>query len=225
MTTTDRPLLLDLFCKAGGASMGYHRAGFEVMGVDIEAQPRYPFTFYQGDALEFLAACGDEFDAIAASPPCHDHTTLASRAGTNGSGWLLDATLTALAGGSVPWVVENVMGAAMRADIVLCGSMFGLRTYRHRKFAIDPRIPLLPPVPWHPAHTVRTSTKKRRRDFDAGMHISITGDVSSWLGPACMGIDWMTGDELAQAIPPAYTHHLGLHLMNHLRPHEAVRAA
>lgn len=213
MSTTRRPRLLDLYCGAGGASMGYHRAGFEVVGVDIRPQSRYPFAFHHGDALEFLDAHGHEFDVVAASPPCHDHTPLASRAGVDGSGWLLAATLERLAAGRVPWVVENVMGAAMRADIVLCGSMFGLRTYRHRKFAIDPRVPLLPPVPWHPAHTTRTSTKKRRRDFDAGMHISITGDVGSWLGPACMGIDWMSGHELSLAIPPAYTEHLGRHLL------------
>ncbi|WP_281916547.1 DNA cytosine methyltransferase [Nocardia sputorum] len=213
MTTTQRPRLLDLYCGAGGASMGYHLAGFDVVGIDITPQPRYPFTFHQGDALEFLAGHGHEFDAIAASPPCHDHSTLSARAGTNGSGWLLDATLRALQAQPLPWIIENVMGAKMRRDIVLCGSMFGLRTYRHRQFAIDHRLPLLPAVPWHPAHTIRTSAKKRRRDFDAGMHISITGDIGAWLGPACMGIDWMTGPELAQAIPPAYTEHLGRHLL------------
>ncbi|MEV0545559.1 DNA methylase [Nocardia salmonicida] len=225
MNSSSRPRLLDLYCKAGGASMGYHRAGFDVTGVDIEPQPRYPFTFVQGDALEFLTAHGHEFDAIAASPPCHDHTPLASRAGINGSGWLLGATLDQLAAQPVPWVVENVMGAPMRTDVRLCGSMFGLRTYRHRKFAIDPRIPLLPAVPWHPPHTVRTSTRDRRTGFAGGMNISITGDVGSWLGPACMGIDWMTGSELAQAIPPAYTHHLGLHLLDHLGNTTGLEAA
>ncbi|MGW5923840.1 DNA methylase [Nocardia fluminea] len=219
------PRLLDLYCKAGGASMGYHRAGFDVTGVDIEPQPRYPFTFVQGDALEFLIAHGHEFDAIAASPPCHDHTPLSSRAGVNGSGWLLGATLNELAAQPVPWVVENVMGAEMRADAVLCGSMFGLRTYRHRKFAIDTRIPWLPAVPWHPPHTARTSTRDRRTGFAAGMNVSVTGDVGSWLGPACMGIDWMTGSELAQAIPPAYTHHLGLHLLDHLDNTTGLEAA
>ncbi|MFD9550557.1 DNA methylase [Nocardia salmonicida] len=225
MNSPSRPRLLDLYCKAGGASMGYHRAGFDVVGVDIEPQPRYPFTFHQGDALEFLTAHGHEFDAIGASPPCHDHTPLSSRAGVNGSGWLLGATLDLLAAQPVPWVVENVMGADMRADAVLCGSMFGLRTYRHRKFAIDTRIPWLPAVPWHPAHTARTSTKHRRTGFAAGMNISITGDVGSWLGPACMGIDWMTGSELAQAIPPAYTQHLGLHLLDHLDNVTGLEAA
>ncbi|MFD6354081.1 DNA cytosine methyltransferase [Nocardia tengchongensis] len=221
---TRKPRLLDLYCKAGGAGMGYHRAGFEVVGVDIEPQPRYPFEFHQADALEFLSDHGHEFDAIHASPPCHDHSTLASRAGTNGSGWLLDATMAALAGQRSPWVVENVMGAAMRADAVLCGAMFGLRTYRHRQFTIDPRVPLLPPVPWHPAHTARTSTKDRRRGFAEGRNVSVTGDVGSWVGPACMGIDWMTGAELAQAIPPAYTQHLGAFLFDHFTGPAAVAA-
>ncbi|WP_216916371.1 hypothetical protein [Nocardia noduli] len=134
-----RPRLLDLYCCAGGASMGYHLAGFEVVGVDIDPQPRYPFEFHRADALEFLAEHGHEYDAITASPPCHDHTPLKSRAGENGTGWLLHATLAALAAQRAPWIVENVMGADMRADIVLCGTMFGLRVYRHRKFAIDPR--------------------------------------------------------------------------------------
>ncbi|WP_040781093.1 DNA cytosine methyltransferase [Nocardia pneumoniae] len=225
MNTTRRPRLLDLYCGAGGASMGYHRAGFEVVGVDIRPQPRYPFEFHQDDALEFLDAHGHEFDVVTASPPCHDHTPLAARAGVDGSGWLLAATLERLAAGPVAWVVENVMGAAMRADLVLCGSMFGLRTYRHRKFAIDPRVPLLPPVPWHPAHTTRTSTKQRRRDFAAGHHISITGDVGTWAGPACMGIDWMTGQELSLAIPPAYTEHLGRHLLTAVTGTPEVGAA
>ncbi|MFC8529163.1 DNA methylase, partial [Nocardia sp. NPDC057227] len=135
------------------------------------------------------------------------------------------ATLTALAAQPRPWIVENVMGARMRRDVVLCGSMFGLRTYRHRQFAIDSRIPLLPPVPWHPPHRVRTSTRARREAFAAGMNISVTGDVGTWVGPACMGIDWMTGNELSQAIPPAYTHHLGTFLLDHLtEPGTAVAA-
>ena len=99
-----------------------------------------------------------------------------------------------------PFVIENVPGAPIRQDLLLCGSMFGLRTYRHRLFTIDPRLPILLTAPEHPKHVIRTSTKKRRRDFDAGMNISVTGDVGSYLGPACMGIDWMTGAELNEAI-------------------------
>lgn len=97
-----RPRLLDLFCCQGGAARGYADAGFDVVGVDITPQPRYPFEFHQGDALEFLAEHGAEFDAVHASPPCHDHGSLKSLSGLNGTGWLLAATrdaLTELGGG------------------------------------------------------------------------------------------------------------------------------
>lgn len=210
-----RPRLLDLFCGAGGAAMGYHRAGFDVVGVDIAPQPHYPFEFHQGDALEYIAAHGHEFDAIHASPPCQDHSPLKALSGEHGTGWLLDATMDALSHQPAPWAVENVAGAKMPATITLCGGMFGLRTYRHRKFAIDPRLGLVA-VPPHPRHRALTSTKRRREGFAAGNHVSVTGDTGSWLGPACMGIDWMTGNELSQAIPPAYTEFIGRQLIESL---------
>src|SRR5215469_3419763 len=113
-----RPRLLDRFCGAGGAAMGYHRAGFNVVGVDIKPQPRYAFEFHQGDALdeEFIASLG-HFDAQHASPPCHDHTPLTSVAGTDGTGWMLTAARERLEGGGLPWVIENVEGAPMRPDL------------------------------------------------------------------------------------------------------------
>ena len=126
-----RPRLLDLFCGAGGAAMGYHRAGFEVVGVDVKAQPRFPFQFVRADALEYLAAHGGEFDAVAASPPCFDWSTLAAMTGGDGSGWLLDATRTALDALGRPYVMENVPGAPMRYGLRLCGSEFGLSTIDH----------------------------------------------------------------------------------------------
>lgn len=194
--------------------MGYQRAGFDVTGVDNRPMPRHPFNFVQADALEYLAAHGHEYDAIHASPPCHDHTSLSSRAGTDGTGWLLDATRQALVANGRPWVIENVPGAPMRADIMLCGAMFGLRTYRHRWFELsDPMMPLLPE---HPRHRARTSTKKRPKCFAAGLNISVTGNVGRWVGPAVMGIDWMTGAELSQAIPPAYTQFIGEQLIERL---------
>lgn len=193
--------------------MGYHRAGFDVVGVDIEPQPRYPFEHHVGDALEFIAEHGHEFDAIHASPPCHDHTSLSARAGEDGTGWLLEATRQALAGHPVT-VIENVPGADMRVDLTLCGSMFGLRTYRHRWFEIAG--PWLLAEPWHPRHVARTSTKKRRACWDAGMNISVTGDIGTTIGSLAMGIDWMIGDELSQAIPPAYTEFIGRQLVDHI---------
>jgi DNA (cytosine-5)-methyltransferase 1 len=214
--TKRRPRLLDLFCCQGGAGMGYHQAGFEVVGVDVEAQPRYPFEFHQADALEYLAAHGDEFDVWHGSPPCHDHTALTSLAGLNGTGWLLPATreaFTTLAGGR-PWVIENVPGAEMRPDVVLCGSMFGLRTYRHRWFELGQ--PMFPPILEHRPHRIPTSTKQRRQAWAAGKNISVTGDVGTYIGPEALGIDWMTGNGLSQAIPPAYTRVIGTHLLEQL---------
>lgn len=191
--------------------MGYHRAGFEVVGVDIAPQPRYPFEFHQADALEFLAAYGREFDAIHASPPCHDHSSLSAVAGTNGTGWLLEATRDALSGIGRPWVIENVPGAEMRADLVLCGGQFGLRTYRHRWFEFAD--PMFPPVLPHPAHRILTDDHKRRTGWDAGMHTTVTGNVTLDIASAALGIDWMDTDGLPQAIPPAYTEHIGAHLL------------
>jgi DNA (cytosine-5)-methyltransferase 1 len=207
---------LDLFSGAGGAARGYQAAGFHVTGVDNRPQPRFAGDeFVLGDALEYLAVHGREYDAIHASPPCHDHTTLSSRAGTDGSGWLLRATRKALDTTGRPWVIENVVGAPMRPDVILCGELFGLRTIRHRWFELGGWWVL---CPMHPPHTARTSTRKRMRDWLAGMHVSVTGDVSTYLGREAMGIDWMTGAELAQAIPPVYTRWLGERLLANLTP-------
>lgn len=209
-----RPKLLDLFCGAGGAAMGYHLAGFDVVGVDVNPQPRYPFEFVRGDALGFLATRGHEFDVIHASPPCHDHTALKSRAGHDGTGWLLPATRTALSQLDRPWVIENVPGSNLRVDLVLCGAMFGLRTYRHRHFEISGFSAIRPT---HPRHAVRTAPQRgRRAAWNAGYHITITGDVGTYCGPEGMGIDWMTGAELSQAIPPAYTRFIGEQLIERL---------
>ena len=147
-------LRLDLFCGAGGAAMGYHRAGFDVVGVDIKPQPNYPFDFHQGDAMTWPL---DGYDAIHASPPCHDHSTITGRnrkaAGAKGTGWMLAATITRLRASGRPWIVENVGTARFPADVPtfrLCGSSFGLDVQRHRLFASDtlrrrPRHP--PPRP------------------------------------------------------------------------------
>lgn len=213
-----RPRLLDLYSCAGGAAMGYHQAGFEVVGVDIEPQPRYPFEHHQADALEFLVDYGREFDAIHASPPCHDHSSLVSRSGEDGTGHLLADTREALRAYPLT-VIENVPGAAMRVDLALCGCMFGLRTYRLRWFEITGPLMLVEPV--HRKHVAKTASKGRREAWASGMNISITGDVGTYLGPEAMGIDWMSGDELSQAIPPAYTKFIGEQLLAHLRQEAA----
>jgi DNA (cytosine-5)-methyltransferase 1 len=211
--------MLDLYCGAGGSARGYQQAGFHVTGVDHKPQPRYAGDrFIQGDALEHLKAHGHEYDAVHASPPCQDHSPLKSRAGEHGTGWLLEATLETLTTQPAVWVIENVGAAHNRADLLLCGEMFGLRTIRHRRFTVDPRFAGLLAVPPHPRHSRPTSTFQRPAHFADGYHISVTGDVGVWVGPACMGIDWMSGAELSQAIPPAYTRFIGEQLIDCLMP-------
>jgi Site-specific DNA methylase len=215
-----KPRLLDAFSGQGGAAKGYVDAGFHVTGIDINPQPRYPYEFHQADALEFIAAHGREYDVIHASPPCQDHSPLKSRAGEHGTGWMLPATLDLLSTIGKPYIVENVMGAQMPRDLVLCGSMFDLRIYRHRKFHIGGVTMLEQPI--HPRHIVKTSTKKRRRDWDAGMNISVTGDIGTTIGSLAMGIDWMTGDGLSQAIPPLYAEFIGRQLIDRLAAEAAA---
>src|SRR5690606_19595353 len=134
-----KPTLLDLYCCAGGAGMGYHLAGFEVFGVDISDQPNYPFQMHTGDAIEYVKRHGHEFDAIHASPPCQGHSgptkgTNAARNAAQGRSHpdLIDATRQALDATGKPYVIENVMGAPLRRDLVLCGEMFGLGVLQHR---------------------------------------------------------------------------------------------
>jgi DNA (cytosine-5)-methyltransferase 1 len=206
--------------------MGYARAGFEVVGVDIEPQPDYPFEFVQGDALEYLAEHGDEFDAIHASPPCTEHTTLtrgiAGRDDPTGTADLLGRTLDALA--DTPhgmWAVENVMGARMPTDMVLCGNMFGIRTYRHRRFSIGPGLLMLN-VPPHPRHTVPAARKQRQAAWDDGWNLTVTGNATKAgrihhaILAEALGVDWITGDGLNLMIPPAYTQFIGRQMLEEL---------
>lgn len=211
-----RPRHLGLFCSAGGACMGYHRAGFETEGVDINPQPRYPFKFHRADAWEFLAEHGHEFDFISASPMCRDHTPLTSVAGRTGTEWQVDSIREALVATGVPFVIENVMAAPLRRDIsiVLCADNLGLRTVRHRRF--EPGNGLVLEQPPHRTHRARTATARRRARWAQGWHVSVTGDVGTYVGPEAMGIDWMTGDELSQAIPPAMTELVGRQVMAQL---------
>lgn len=221
-----RPRLLDLFCGAGGAAMGYYRAGFDVVGVDIKPQPRYPFRFIQQDVMLFdePGRCGflQSFDAIHASPPCQAYSPLGALSPGKFYPDLIAATRALLTDAGVPYIIENVMSAPLikERSIVLCGSMFGLRTYRHRRF--ESSLPLI--APEHPKHTTLTATKQRRQRWNEGWHVSITGDVGTYVGPEAMGIDWMSGNELCEAIPPAYTQFIGEQLMRHLRTSQSEAA-
>lgn len=203
-----KPRLLDLFCKAGGASAGYAAAGFEVVGVDVEPQPRYPFEFVQGDALAYLIAYGDEFDAFAASPPCQAHSLAQRIQGRDHHDYIREVRGLFQAFGK-PYVIENVPGAPLHDPIVLCGGMFGLRTYRHRLF--ESNIPFTVPV--HPEHVAPTT--KMGRPPQPGEFMHVVGNFSGVpQAKVAMGIDWMTRDELREAIPPAYTAFIGRQLLS-----------
>lgn len=139
LLNSGKPRLLDAFCGAGGAGMGYHRAGFEVTGVDIQPQKRYPFRFIQGNALEYIYKHGHEYDAIHTSPPCQTHTNLNNikkiKASTEANYLdLVPQTRALLEMIGKPYVIENVVGAPLLNPMMLCGSMFGLKVYRHRLF-------------------------------------------------------------------------------------------
>ena len=203
-----RPKLLDLFCGAGGASMGYHRAGFEVEGVDIKPQPHYPFKFYQADALEFPL---DGYDAYHASPPCQANTVLfpdTLHQKDYGHRDCIPETRFRLEATSKPWVIENVPNADMNTVIILCGTMFGLKVFRHRLFESNILLLQTP----HQKHEGKTAGKGRTPKNDND-YWTITGHLGNLKGAGkAMGIDWMTMPELVQAIPPAYTEYIGLQL-------------
>ena len=131
-----KPRLLDLFCGAGGAAMGYHRAGFEVIGVDIKPQPHFPLEFHQADALEFSL---EGYDAYHASPPCQAFSTIAKQIRTMRPGKyshpdLIAPTRDCLVATDKPYVIENVRGASLISPVQLCGSWFGLDLHRLRIF-------------------------------------------------------------------------------------------
>lgn len=200
-------VLLDLFCGAGGAAMGYARAGFDVVGVDIQPQPRYPFRFIQADALTFPL---EGYDAIHASPPCQGYSRMSQcRPGLAATyPKLIERVRARLEASGVPWVIENVMGACIPDAIVLCGQSFGLPLYRHRQFASSGLL-FAPP---HLPHRIRASSAGH---WEPGTYWSISGHVAPLaLAREAMGVDWrMTQHELAESIPPAYTEWIGRQLM------------
>lgn len=215
--------LLDLFCGAGGCAVGYHRAGFtEIVGVDIEPQPRYPFAFVQGDALEYVRRHGREFDAIHASPPCQRYTIgrHIHRSGQRHPD-LVAPTRKPLEASGKPWVIENVKGAPMEGwPVELCGLMFGLGVLRHRLFESSVML-MQPPHPRHPKGNLTNACQGYSTGATGFVCVAGHNFVRE-AGAKAMGIDWMqTRHELAQAIPPAYTEFVGRQLMDHLRHREA----
>lgn len=215
-----KPRLLDLFCCAGGAAVGYSRAGFEVVGVDLKPQPNYPFRFIQADALALDRKFVSSFDAVHASPPCQSYSDLAKRNG-NGNEWprLIEPVRKMLASTSLPYVIENVDGAPLLSPVVLCGTMFaGLRVLRHRLFEANFLI-LAPPHGKHPkVHTFDKRKSHFGKTDDMRDFVQVTGGGNCTIVAAreAMGIDWMTKNELNEAIPPAYTQWIGKQLLAHL---------
>lgn len=201
--TEARPKLVDLFSCAGGAAMGYFQAGFCVEGVDINPQPNYPFRHHQADAFTFLDAQWSRFTAAHASPTCQTRARVTAwRGSRDNHPDTLTPMLAALRSLPLPWVVENVMEAAtdgtLRPDFVLCGSMFGLRIRRHRAFETSWRALQLTPRCAHRPDDLAFEHKDERAFADA------------------MGCTWMSAKEGRQAIPPAYTRHIGEQLLAHL---------
>ena len=204
--------LLDLFCGAGGAAMGYHRAGFDdITGVDIAPQPNYPFKFILGDALEYVTEHGAEFDVIHARPPCQANSIGARWRGTAGNHpEYINATRELLLDTGKPYVIENVPGAPIDKDLMLCGTMFGLKVLRHRYFEIKPAVLILSPSCRH------------NGTVPNGDYVTVAGHggdnkagnftLKSWRD--AMGIDWMTKKELTESIPPAYTEFIGRQIID-----------
>lgn len=230
---SDRPRLLDLFSGAGGCAVGYHRAGFDVTGVDNRPQKRYPFAFIQTDALDYLAAHGHEYDAIHASPPCQGYSRMRHLPWLAGRTYplLIDPVRQLLIRSGRPWVIENVEGAPLLNGITLCGTMFGLKLYRHRRFESS-HLLMSPPHQTHRVVIGHGRNLNDRANPNADGWVSLprrtplnglrpTSDRMTVAGHfarmdlACeaMGIDWMTREELGQAIPPAYTEYVGAQLL------------
>lgn len=194
-----KPKLLDLFCGAGGASMGYYRAGFEVEGVDIKPQPHYPFRFYQANALEFPL---DGYDAYHASPPCQRFSAMQHiHNNRNEHPDLITPARELFLATTKLFVIENVVGSPLHISIMLCGTMFGLRIPKHRIFEANFDLPILTLAcnhadvydPYHGGEMARGEREKLSK---------------------VIGIDWfMTRPEVREAIPPAYTEYIGQYLL------------
>lgn len=209
---SERLRLLDLFCGAGGAGMGYSQAGFEVVGVDCNPQPRYPFEFHQADAFEFLEQHGHEFDVIHASPPCQAYS-VSTRDKTKHPD-LVAIVRDRLISLGKPYVIENVPGAPLRHPVTLCGTMFGLQAdglhvRRHRLFE-SPQFVFGPgmctcrsvqtgQITGHLTGNEQYAARHRKPSFERAKRM--------------MGIDWMDKKTLVLAIPPAYTKWIGEQLL------------
>jgi len=218
-----RPKLLDLFCGAGGAGEGYRRAGFDVTGVDIEPQPNNPHRFVQADALEYLESHGDEYDAIHASPPCQSYSRAMRHLATP-QPMLIEPVRKLFKESGKAWVIENVLGAPLvkwsdlfgNHGVELCGTMFGLRIYRHRIF--ETSFPIYAPKPCD--HSI-VPLNPHRAGGDPGGPISGRARMKQEFGEDVncekvwaeeMGVGWMSKTGAREAVPPCFTEYIGRHL-------------
>lgn len=242
-----RPRLLDLFCKAGGAGVGYHRAGFDVVGVDIEPQPNYPFQFVQADALAMvqdrlngcwhesyqksalpgmLDRCLGHFDAVHASPVCKRYSRVTRTAlDPESHPDQIEPIREILVACGLPYVIENVPEAPLVDPVMLCGSMFDLDVQRHRNFETNWGMPQhhwpCRHGIWAPRYSPTRSDRKKNPGALARV-VSVAGgghggpgqQIADWR--RAMQIDWMNRNEMAQAIPPAYTEWIGRRLLMHI---------
>ncbi|KAF0651171.1 MULTISPECIES: DNA cytosine methyltransferase [Streptomyces] len=201
--------VLDAFCCQGGASMGYHLAGFDVTGVDLHPQPRYPFPFIQGDAVEYIRTHGHEYDLIAGSPPCQGYSDCQVIQGRTHP-MLIAPTRQAMQATGRPYVIENVPGALPHLinPIVLCGAMFGLNTYRDRWFETGGGLTLA--QPHHPRHDKPiTKMGRPRKDGEMAHYVGNFSGVQAARDD--LGVLWMTRDGIRECIPPAYARWIGQH--------------
>ena len=204
--------LLDLYCGAGGCSVGYSRAGFEVTGVDIEPQASYPFRFIQANALEFPL---EGYDVIHASPPCqlYSQATLFHKGARNNHISHIEPIRERLQQFQGVYVIENIEAAPLMNAIKLCGHMFNLRVYRHRLF--ESNIALKQPK--HRKHILKAADAGRIAKSDE-FWCPVGKFGHKYEAAQAMGIDWMhTVKEIAQAIPPAYTEYIGKQIMSQLQ--------
>lgn len=205
--TSARPRLLDLCCCQGGASAGYVAAGFDVSGVDIVAQPRYPYTFYQADAIAYVRDYGHTYDVIVGSPPCQLYSNAWRIQGREHPD-LIEPMRAAMIESGKPYVIENVVGAPLVDPIELCGTMFGLHTYRHRLFESNLDIKA-PPHRAHDERTVKMGRALREGDFYHAVGNFISVDYVR----RDLRLPWMNRDGLRESIPPAYAEHIGRQLL------------
>lgn len=216
-----KPRLLDAFCGAGGCSVGYNRAGFDVVGIDIEAHADYPFPIIVGDAMQYLADLDflAQFDVVHASPPCPRYSTATPAEARDRHPDLVGPVRDALRAWGGTSVIENVPGAPLDHPVMLCGSAFGLRVRRHRLFESNAFLMSSgcyhdgkPVVGVYGAHADREGGWLRPDGTSRGLKATSVADAQD-----ALGIDWMSRwEDLADSIPPAMTEHIGAQLLDQL---------